>query len=142
MFWRELDPFKGIGRELLRIDVDPGAEYRWALSPNGREVALAQTATAIVRLLSFDGRPAQSLIVPSTSRTGYISWLADGSGVIVPGFDASSASLLALDRGGSARRIWQQPGAIDISGIAAPDGGRIAVWIRTRGGTLWLAENP
>jgi len=142
MYWRELDPAKGIGRELLRIDVDPGAELRWALSPDGQEVALAQTAGAVVRLLSFNGRPAQSVIVPGTSRTGYISWLADGSGVIVPAFDASSATLLAVDRDGRARRIWQQPGALDISGIAAPDGGRIAVWIRSRGGNLWLAESP
>jgi hypothetical protein len=76
MFWRELDPSKGIGRELLRIDVEAGAEYRWALSPDGEEVALAQTASAVVRLLSFNGRPAQSVVVPGTSRTGYISWLA------------------------------------------------------------------
>jgi hypothetical protein len=82
------------------------------------------------------------VVIPGTSRTGYISWLADGSGVIVPAFDASSATLLALDRSGRTRRIWQQPGAIDISGIAAPDGARIAVWIRSRGGSLWLAESP
>ena len=142
LIWFELDPSKGRGRELLRIDAEAGADYRWALSPDGREVALENTNEPVVRLVSFDGRPEQSIVVPGTSRLGYISWLPDGSGVIVPAYDASSATLLAIDRAGRTRKIWQQPGALDISGIASPDGARVAVWIRSRSASLWLADSP
>ena len=142
LIWYELDPVKGRGRELRRIDARPGADYRWALSPNGEDIAVVDTAIPAVTFIALAGGSPGTTAVPGTGRVGYISWLADGNGVIVPAYDAASAALVVLDRSGRARTVWQQAGAIDMSALAAPDGERIAVWIRSRNASLWLAESP
>jgi Tol biopolymer transport system component len=142
LIFSALDPFRGRGDELMRIDADVDAEYRWALSPDGREIALVNASEPVVRILSLDDRSLLSVAVSGTPRLGYISWLADGSGVLVPAFDGSAAALLAIDRHGRARKLFAQPGAIDISGIPSPDGASVAVWIRARNAGLWLADTP
>jgi hypothetical protein len=62
--------------------------------------------------------------------------------VIVPAFDATSATLLALDREGRARRVWQQDGRDGHFRHRRARWQPDRVWIRSRGGTLWLAESP
>jgi hypothetical protein len=142
LIWFAVDPAKGRGDAILNIDANAGADYRWALSPDGEEIAWLDTTVPAVHIESLAGKPTHTITVPGTPRLGYISWLADGSGLLVPAFDASAATLLAIDRAGRARSIFQQPGAIDISGVPSPDGTRLAIWIRTRNGSLWLAESP
>ena len=142
LIWLELDVANGTTRELRRIDAGANADYRWALSPDGREIALVDTATPIVRFITLADGSSRSVTVSGTTRLGYISWLADGSGVLVPAYQSAATGLVVLNRDGSARAVWEQAGAIDMSALAAPDGERIAVWIRSRNASLWLADSP
>jgi len=142
LVFSSLDPHRGRLAELLRWPQDAGAEYRWALSPTGDEIALANTAEPVVHFVTLSDHVSRAVHVAGTSRLGYLSWLPDRSGVVLPRYGAHGASLIALKRDGESRVIWQQPGAIDISGIPSPDGSHIAIWIRTRNASLWLADSP
>jgi Tol biopolymer transport system component len=132
----------GRGRELVRFDAEPEGDYRWALSPDGARIAVLNARAARILVLSLTGLTPLDLHVAGRKTLGYVSWSADGKGLVVPSVDARAATLLMVDLQGNTRVLWQQPGAIDISGIPSPDGRRIAVWVRSRAANLWLAESP
>jgi Tol biopolymer transport system component len=137
-----IDIDHGRGRELARFDADAHGTYRWALSPDGTRVALLNTMDAKVHLVSLTGMPLQHLEVQGSISPGYLSWTSDGKGLLVPRVDARAAALLLVDLDGNARVLWQQPGALDISGIPSSDGRHLAIWVRSRDANLWLAEMP
>jgi serine/threonine protein kinase/Tol biopolymer transport system component len=133
---------KGRGVELARIDAIPNADYRWALSPDGSRIAVLNTFDGGIRVVSLAGLPSRDVDIKDRKKLGYLSWTSDGKRLLVPSVDASVATLLSVDLDGHAQILWQQPGAIDISGIPSPDGRRVAVWVRGRHSNLWLAEIP
>ena len=130
------------GRELARIDAGPHGDYRWALAPDGASIAVLDTRTPTIQILSLAGLRSHNIEVAGGGTLGYVSWASDGVGLIVPRVDADAATLLSVDLQGRTRVLWQQPGALDISGIPSPDGRRLAIWIRNRNANLWLAESP
>jgi Tol biopolymer transport system component len=73
---------------------------------------------------------------------GHISWTSDGHRLLVPSVEPRGASLLSVDLQGNTHVLWQQPGAIDISGIPSRDGRRIAIWVRSVNANLWFAKRP
>jgi eukaryotic-like serine/threonine-protein kinase len=137
-----IDPVKGRGRELSRVDIHAEGDYRWALSPDGTRVALLNARRNWIRILSFTGLSPDEFEVHGQDTLGYVSWMPDGTRLIVPRVDAREAALLAVDLQGNTSVLWQQHGAVDISGIPSPDGRRVAVWVRGRNANLWLAEYP
>jgi Tol biopolymer transport system component len=137
-----IDPARGRGRDLLRIDANRTSDYRWALSPRGDRIAILDVTQPLIRIVPLDHSQSSEIHVPGASMLGYISWRSDGTGVLVPRIDADGATLLSVDLDGTSRVVWQEPGAIDISGIPSPAGDQAAVWIRARNASLWLAERP
>ena len=141
LVFTSIDVVAGRGRELARIDIsDNGDDYRWALSPDGARIAVLDVRRPRIDVLSLTGLPPTNFEVKGHSRLGYVSWTADGSRLLVPGVDARGAALLSVDLEGNSHVLWQQPGARDISGVPSPDGRRVAIWVRSRTGNLWLAE--
>jgi Tol biopolymer transport system component len=131
----------GRGRELARFAIEAGGDYRWALSPDGARIAVLNARAARIHVLSLTGLAPIDFLVRGAKTLGYVSWSADGRGLVVPSVDARAATLLLVDLEGNTRVLWQQPGGADISGIPSPDGRRIAVWVRSRAANLWLAES-
>ena len=86
--------------------------------------------------------PPHAFEMPGRPTLGYVSWTSDGNRLLLPSIDARGATLLSADLQGNARVLWQQPGALDISGIPSPDGRRVAVWLRSSIDSFWLAESP
>ena len=142
LVFTSIDPMTGRGAELHRVDADANAEYRWALSADGARIAWLNLAIAKVHIVTLHDHSSREIAIADARRLGYISWLPDGSGLLVPRVDAAGATLTRVSLDGRARVVWQQPGAIDISGIPSPDGQQVAIWIRARTGSLWLAESP
>ena len=138
----EIDPLHGRGRERLRLDANRQSEYRWALSPHADRIAILELTQPLIRIVPLDGSPSSDIHVAAATRLGYISWRSDAAGVLVPKIDVDGATLLSVDLDGTRRIVWREPGAVDISGIPSPAGDQVAVWIRTRNASLWLAERP
>ena len=141
LMFRSVVPPRGNGRELARFDA-PAGDYRWALSPDGTRIALLEARTPRVHLLSLAGAPPRAFDIAGASTLGYVSWTSDGARLIVPAIDARGATLLSVDLDGRSTVLWQQPRALDISGIPSRDGRRIAVWVRRPQLDLWLAAVP
>lgn len=132
----------GRDRELARVGVDPAADHRWALSPDGSRLAVADAKGTRVRIIPLSDLPAYDIDVRENHALGYISFTSDSKGLIVPNVDAGGASLRSVDSQGTSRRLWSQRGAVDLSGIPSRDGRHVAVWVRSRSASLWLAETP
>jgi serine/threonine protein kinase len=142
LIFTTIDPFTGRGVELHRTPADAGADYRWSLSPDGRGLAILDVARPVIRVVSMSDRTSREVAIGGSGRLGYVSWLPDGSGLLVPRVDASGATLLSVALDGTSRVVSRQPGAADISGIPSPDGQQLAIWIRARATSLWLADTP
>jgi serine/threonine protein kinase len=133
---------EGRGRELARLDIVPGGDYRWALAPDGSRLAVLDARAASIRLLSLAGEPPRSFDVAGWRTLGYVSWTADGQRLLVPSLDARGAPLLSVDLAGNATVLWEQKGSLGTSAIPSPDGRRLAIWTRGRSGNLWMADRP
>jgi len=140
LVFTSIDVLSGRGRELARVNIGGKGEYRWALSPDGARIAVLDVKRPNIDVLSLTGLPPIHVEVKGHSALGYVSWTADGNRLLVPSVDAGGAALLSVDLGGNSHVLWHQPGALDISGIASPDGRRVAIWVRGGSGNLWLAE--
>ena len=141
LVFRSVPLRRGSVTELARFDAPPG-DYRWALSPDGRVIALLEAGTPRVHLLSLAGAPPRAFDVAGAGTLGYVSWTSDGARLIVPAIDARGATLLSVDLEGRSAVLWHQPRALDISGIPSRDGRRIAIWVRRPHLDLWLAAAP
>ena len=113
-----IDVLAGRGRELARMNIGGKGEYRWALSPDGARIAVLDVWRPRIDVLSLTGMPPIDFEVKGHSKLGYVSWTADGNRLLVPSVDARGAALLSVDLGGNSHVLWQQPGALDISGVA------------------------
>jgi Tol biopolymer transport system component len=142
LVFTSIDVPGGRGHELARVDADADGDYRWALSPDGARIAVLNVVGGRIHVLSLTGTSPVDVEIKGSNTLGYVSWTSDGTRLLVPSVDARMATLLSVDLQGNARVLWQQPGAIDISGIPSPDGRHVAVWIRSRKSNLWLAERP
>lgn len=131
---------EGRGRELARFDVTPNGDYRWALSPEGTRIAVVDANAARISIVSLSGARSETIDVRGHGTLGYVSWTSDGQRLLVPGLTGREAALLSIDLRGAVSVVWRHAGAIDISGIASPDGRRIAIWVRSRHANIWLAE--
>lgn len=85
----ELDPVRGVGKELARTSWLPSLLTDWDISPDGKVVAIPNhdARSAKIRLLRLDGNSAEprerDVEVPGLSRIAVVSWTADGSGCFV-----------------------------------------------------------
>lgn len=136
-----LNPATGRSRELARVDGDDFVDLRWALSPDGTRIAVADANGFKVRVVMIGGPAAESISVSGTHALGPVSFTRDSRGVIVPSINGSDTSLIAISLQGAAQILWHQPGAADISGIPSPDGRHVAVWVRARNASPGLSES-
>jgi Tol biopolymer transport system component len=136
------DAAGGRGRELIRFDCDPSGDPRWALSPEGKRIAVLDSAGARIHVLSLAGQRPYVLDVKDWSGLGYVSWTADGQRLLVPSRMKRGTSLLSVDLQGGARVLWEQEGSIDGSAIASPDGRQVAIWVRAISANIWMADLP
>lgn len=125
-----LNPETGRGRELARVNANDFADLRWALSPDGLRIGVTDGKNPRIRIVMIGGSAAESITVSGHHGFANISFTHDGRGVMVPSTNVAGASLLSIALDGEARLLWQEPGAIDISGMPSTDGRHVAVWVR------------
>ena len=142
LIFTAVNPVGGRAHELTRVDVSGFADARWDLSPDGTRIAVLDAKGTQIRVVLIGGRAAEQINLHGQHGLGYVSFTSDSRGVIVPSLTEKSANLLSVSLDGTIRVLWEQPGAFDISGIPSPDGRHVAVWIRSRNASLWLAESP
>lgn len=156
-----LDPAKGKGRELLRIDKSllpkHGSSWNflltqdwdWDVSPDGSSIALAtrSTKTGTIQIHSLASGAARELSLSGWTHPMNIRWSADGRGwflIALPAKekaaeDAGLPSLLRLDLAGKIKVLRQECSWLDP--IPSPDGRHLALGGRSTTRDAWMLEN-
>jgi eukaryotic-like serine/threonine-protein kinase len=136
-----LDLEKGLGRELLRFDLDPDKEFTWALSPDGSRIAVLQTRDATIHVLSLAGAPPRDISPPGRARMDMVAWTADGKGFFVSSRENNGWTLLHVDLHGAVQALWRPEGSRGMSSKASPDGRHLAIRNRQTTANVWMADN-
>jgi Tol biopolymer transport system component len=138
-----LDPAGGKGKELLRIPTEPGAEYRWGLSPDGSQVAILKTdlKTGRIRFIPLGGGQARTVTVKGYVILNSCDWAPDSKSVFVGTYGPAGTTLLRIDLDGNSQPVWQQPEPTQTWGVPSPNGRHLAVFGTSRDANVWMIDN-
>lgn len=146
IFFTELDPMKGRGKELLRFNTDPSGVYEWAISPDGTRIGLMNPPEAKVHILHLDGKPAEEIVVKNLNLGDAFDWAADNKGFFIDNSTAEGLALTYLDLHGNTHTVWEQKGnpngsgGESIWGIPSRDGRHLAINGWAENSNVWMIE--
>jgi serine/threonine protein kinase len=139
-----LDPVKGRGLELARVDTDPKVQdqsYQCEISPDGTRLAVKQGGEGPIQILSLRGLPARVIQPKGLNLRGDYSWAADGRGLYASSSVKGRTALLYVDLQGDAHVVWENYGTNFTWGIPSPDGRHLAILGWVQSSNLWMMEN-
>jgi serine/threonine protein kinase len=140
-----LDPARGKGTEIARVVYHTGELPHWSLSPDGTQIAMADTGESkAIKILNLGDRRITSLSVQRLKWKDLTSvgWAADGKRLFAVARSESSSAVILIDPNGklavlhevNPRQAW-----IGMP-IASPDGRYLAFTKRTYMSNLVLLE--
>lgn len=142
LIFTAVDPLGGRGRELTRFDVDPDSQYDWALSPEGRRIAVLKIPDQKINILSLVGQKPAEIIVKGWRTLRSITWAANGKGFSAYGQHQQRGSiLLHIDLQGDAHVLWEQPGGLYSWSLPSPNGRYLTIMGWSRHSNSWMMEN-
>ena len=138
-----LDPIKGKGRELARIDLNLLPEaYQWDLSPDGSRIAFVlggEQKDRRIRILALSGGAPHELTLTGWIQIDDLKWAADGKGWFVVGNSTTSNGLAYIDLEGRTHPL--QEGLMVAYSIPSSDGRYLALAKGTAAANVWMIEN-
>ena len=137
----ELDPAKGMGREIYRDNhvehLDVSSDGKWISDTSGKgagtKIVIRSYSTGdIVREISLRG--ATNLV--STD------WAPDGKGFFWGDLTPTEIREMYVDLSGNTTVLWRKPGDSDsIWGIPSPDGKQLAMVLLTDDSNVYTVKN-
>lgn len=135
------DPLKGRGAELATIALDPQVDsWVWALSPNGKRLAVIRSPGSPLEILSSKGELLQQIKIPEWSNSGPVKWAADGKGLFVPSTAHGEASLIYVNLRGDVHVLRRNREGDYSTGAPSPDGRYIAIVGTAQSRNFWMME--
>ncbi len=137
------DPANGKSKELLRIPVKPGANYNWALSPDGSQIGVLQNAWSMnqIRLFPVNSQEVRTISVKGYSNLESLDWAPDSKSIFVGTYGPAGAILLRIELNGKAVPVWHQAQPLDIWGIPSPDGQHLLIYGSSAEANVWIIDN-
>jgi hypothetical protein len=79
------DPTDGKREELLRIAVEPGAEYHWALSPDGTQVGILESDSnsGLIRLIQVHDGKTRTIAAHGYLNLNSLDWAVNSDALFV-----------------------------------------------------------
>ncbi|MGO8732476.1 MAG: protein kinase domain-containing protein [Terriglobia bacterium] len=142
-----LDPLKGRGREITRLNKKLAESSSWDLSPDGSQFAIMQSDLEVepIKILSLSGGKTREFNVKGWKGLEGLVWTADGKGLLVSySPNPPGSALLRVDFDGNAQVIWEKKGTdTDIwpGATPSPNGRYLAMQGFPWGSNLWVLEN-
>ncbi|MGH9621696.1 MAG: winged helix-turn-helix domain-containing protein [Bryobacteraceae bacterium] len=137
-----LDPIQGKGRELARTAWIPSVFGDWALSPDGKTVAIPyhDPGKPRIRLVPLDaaatGRRETEIAVRAEGTLWGLNWAEDSAGWLAELRKSGDIFLVYLDAGGNARVLRQS--AYNTWAVPSPDGKKLAFAGYTADRNIWI----
>jgi len=142
-----LDPLKGKGEELARIDGYQSPDATWDLSSDGARIAIVDPTIegkGEIRILNLADRRVTVLPVRNWKwdEATLVSWAAAGKSWFVYALSQHSPdALVSVDANGNLRVLQEIPAGIIVSIVPSPDGKRLAFTKRMFVDDMMLLEN-
>jgi len=146
LVFSSLDPVRGRGKEITRMNVHFSSDYDWDLSPDGSQIAIHKRTERPIQLIPLVGGAAKQLDTTGWNSIENLHWAADGKGFYAASRTADSSVLLYLDMQGTSRVVWEQKGTMGnlqpgTSGIPSPDGRHLAMMGYAYNANMWTLED-
>jgi len=142
LIFTAVDPLSGRGLELTRFDADPDADYDWALSPEGKRIAVLKIPDKKIRILSLAGQRPEEIAVRGERTLESITWSANGMGFSAYSQHQQRGSiLLHIDLQGDAHVLWEQQGGLYSWSLPSPNGRYLTIMGWTRHSNSWMLEH-
>jgi eukaryotic-like serine/threonine-protein kinase len=142
-----LDPVKGKGEEISRLDGYQGQEAEWDLSPDGSRIATVDRSEGKHEIRILNLADGKITVLPVRDWKWLfldgIRWAADGKNFFALTTSTSSFALLSIDATGNPRVLYEVPAGTGwmISMVPSPDGRFLALTKRTFVNDMMLLEN-
>ncbi len=144
-----LDPVRGKGAEVGRVEVHHGSQYVfWSLSPDGNKIAIVDSARLVgeVRILTLADHKVVTLELRGWRWDGLVAaaWSADASHLFATASSKVSVVLLCIDLQGNQRVMYETTPAEGWLGwfpVASPDGHYLAYQKRTFESNVMMLEH-
>jgi WD40 repeat protein len=145
LIFYKLDPTKGKGDEIARVQNYNVQNAHWNLSPQGTQVAIADWTQDVVRILNLEDHKV-TLWPVHTSKTesvNSVGWAADATQLLAIFYSESTVKLVYLDSRGELTSLYEVPTerAFLTNPIGSPDGQFLAFTQRSYISDLVLLEN-
>jgi eukaryotic-like serine/threonine-protein kinase len=139
------DPVKGMGLELIRLDLDPNVIHWFCeISPDGTRLAAMRGPEGPIQILSLRGHPARVIRAKDLKNLQSLSWAADGNGLFVSQRMLTGMRILYVDLEGNEKVLWNNDrGNQDDENRArqSPDGKHLAIQDPNVTSNMWMMEN-
>lgn len=135
------DPILGRQEALSSLEIYPGGDPTWDLSPDGATVAIVGSDHESRRARLLDLRSGeQRHTEPVPARISGVAWLSDGRGLLITTTHARGSSLFYVGVEGKVRELWK--GGTQISfPLSSPDQKQLAFSLSTLDSNAWMVEN-
>ena len=138
-----IDLLKGRGPVLLRFDLVANDDsWSMDLSPDGTRVALTQSQSGPIYILSLKGQILQKIQVKGWSNLLSLIWAADGKSLFVTSGIRNGREILNVDLRGTAHALWEDTGgSFETLVHPSPDGRYVTLDNWVTNGNIWMLEN-
>jgi serine/threonine protein kinase len=139
-----LDPARGKGDEIARLQDYQSQIAHWNLSPRGTEAVVADTAQHTLRVLNLKDHKVTTwpVHILKTESVSSVGWAADAKQLLAILYSESTVKLVYLDAGGETTNLYEIPAerAFLTFPIGSPDGRYLAFSQRSYISDLVLLE--
>ena len=140
----KLDPLRGKGELLGKIDIDRRWAVAWSLSPDGSRLAVVDHSHKD-RIEVFNlsaGVWHEILVDPGWGDRQSIAWTANGNGFFLTTWLPESTNLIFVNTSGRVQLLLTNPHTQHLSKpLPSPDGKYLAFQAQTTDSNVWLLEN-
>jgi hypothetical protein len=137
-----LDPLRGKGGQLARIEAPKSAGSACALSPDGSSLAMVENKDRIEVLNLSERAWHEVSFEPGWGVFDGIAWAADGKGFFLSSNLADAWGLLHVTPAGRVSLLLRNPRSQRLSTpLPSPNGKHLAFQAETYDSNVWMIEN-
>jgi serine/threonine protein kinase/Tol biopolymer transport system component len=143
----EFDPRGSLGKELIRIPLEPGSsadiglDYSWQLSPDGSSIAILKRSGHQIDLVPLRAGHTGTIVVKGHPDLQELNWAADSQSFFVSSEETGGVAILHVGLDGHAETVWQQSQPKLIWAFPSPDGHHLAFLGASSDANVWLISN-